>query len=454
MAGSAPYKRTAVTAAAAAIAFAAFGLIGPGTSAAVAGDAVTPQTAGSAQAIATSYKVNPTEAALSIGIGFGISLAAYTNQVAQAESRGIDLGIIGSTLAGEGCDGGAPTMPADQQPQPLRADSRTTTGGTQTENEKYVPAISKSVLANATPYSEANTTTAPLSGTGALASIAGAHSRAVTQVTKGAREAVATVDITGVSIAGVAELSGLHWSAVYRTGATEATDGAFTIGALKVLGNALPTGDPKAAVDAANTLLAPLGVALTLPVPHVSAGILFVDPMMVKIYPSPTRDSITGAIIGNPGVQQTREQLYAALLAQDCSNATYITVSDIAVGSVTGAGSLSLELGGVQAVSGALKTTNFLTGLPPLANDVLGNDLGAFTSGGDVGTALGELPPTAANPPQTILRPGRRPALVAVGKGSRGGKMALVGLLGLAGLLLVADRDRRLMRRAQRSTEG
>jgi hypothetical protein len=440
--GTVPYRRTAIAALATGIALCATALSGP----AMAGTPATDKTAGTASAIATSYKVNPTEASLSIGIGFGISLAGYTNQVAQAESRAIDLGIIGSTLAGAGCDGGAPTLPADQQPQALRADSRTSAPGTKTETEQYAPVITKSVQANATPYGEANTTTAALDGAGALATISGAHSRAVTQLRQGVREAIASVDITSVSIAGVLELAGLHWNATYQTGATESTVGTFTIGSLKVAGTALPTGDPTAAIDAANTALAPLGVVITIPKPHVDAGILFVDPMMVRIIPSTTRDGLTGVIISN--IQPTREQLYTALLQQSCKNATYITVSDIVVGSVTGAGSLSLELGGVQAKSEALKTTNFLTGIP-LAPDLATGVLGGFTAF-DNGNSIAALP-AAPTLPTLDNTKGHGPALVATEKGSRGGKMALVGLLGLAAMLIVAERDRRLMRRAQRS---
>jgi hypothetical protein len=139
---------------------------GPGAAPALAGTAATPSSAGTASATATSYKVNPTTASLSIGLSFGVSLAGYTNNVAQAESRGIDLGIIGSTMAGEGCDGGDPTLPADEQPQPLRADSRTGGATPKSEQEKWVPLITKSVQASPTPYGEADTTTAALSGGG------------------------------------------------------------------------------------------------------------------------------------------------------------------------------------------------------------------------------------------------------------------------------------------------
>src|SRR5437764_13722345 len=49
---------------------------------------------GTAQALATSFKVNPTAAQLSVGITFGQSISGYPNQVAKADARGIDLGSI------------------------------------------------------------------------------------------------------------------------------------------------------------------------------------------------------------------------------------------------------------------------------------------------------------------------------------------------------------------------
>jgi hypothetical protein len=448
--GKAPFSRIAIAACGVGAAVLVAAVASPGVAPAIAGTPATDKTAGTASATATSYKVNPTTASLSIGVTFGISLAGYTNQVAQAESRGIDLGIIGTTLAAQGCDGGDPSLAADKQPQPLHADSRDGKPGSHSEPEaisgQTIPVITKEAEANATPYAESNTTTAPLTGSGGIISINGAHSRAVTQITKGTRDALATVDIGSVGIPGVFELAGLHWSAESQSGAVDANNGSFTIGSLKVLGQSLPTADALSALDAANTLLAPMGLQFVLPKAHTEAGILFVDPLMLRVVPSPTRDAISGGILG--AVQPVRESLYDALLKQDCGNATYITVSDIAVGSITGAGSFSLELGGVQTKAEELKTTNFLEGLPPLASSVGGEDLGGFTAF-DSNNTVSALPST---PPTKVLndKHGNGPTLATTEKGSRGGRMALVGLVGLAGLLLFAERDRRLMRRAQR----
>lgn len=446
-----PFRRTAITAGATLAAVIAAS-VSP-LSSASAGEAAMNKTAGTASATATSYKVNPTTASLSIGITFGISLAGYTNQVAQAESRGLDLGIIGTTLAGEGCDGGDPTLPAEDQPQPLRADSRDPSASTEkTENEKYVSAITKTVRADSTPFSQSDTTTAGITASGAFLDLGTAHSRSITRLNNGTREAIATVDIGKVGIAGVIELSGLHWEAKAQSGTIDKTEGTFTIGKLKVLGQIIPSSDALKGIEQANALLQPLGIQVVYPKAHTAAGILFVDPLVIRVIPSQSRDMISGTVLGL--IQPVREQLVDILLKQDCGNDTYITVADIALGSVTGAGSFSLELGGANAKAEALKTTNFLSLTPSLGSSGANSSLGGSLNDLDLDTtpALGSGSKTTNAGNNSGTKSTRKPAPIAsVTEGSRGGRMALVGLLGLLALAIVADRDRRLMRRAQRS---
>lgn len=440
--GKAPFKRTGMAALGLVAALTATALTTPAS----AGTPATATTAGTASATATSVKVNPTTASLSLGISLGVSLAGYTNNVAQAESRGIDLGIIGSIMAGEGCDGGDPTLPADRQPQPLRADSRTSSPEPKSETEKYAPFISKRVQAAASPFSQAGAEVTGLSGAGALFDLGATVSSATTQLANGNRQAAAIVDVASVKIAGIIEMAGLHWEARASSGTVDATNGAFSIGSLKVAGQQLPTGDPTAAFAAANTILNTLGIQITQPRAHVEAGILFVDPLIVRIVPNAQRDQIAALLLST--VQPMRESLVEALLAQDCGNATYVTVADVVLGALTGAGSFGLELGGVAAKAEPLKLTNFLGGTPLASAG--GDDLGGF----DIFDNNNTLDPLPDTPKATAVldsgRGRRGPQLAATGEGSRGGKLALVGLFGLAALLLFAERDRRLMRQAQR----
>src|SRR5947209_6483620 len=154
------FRRTFATATAVCGVVGAMAAGSVGTSTAATSDPAA--SGGTASAIATSYKLNPTAAGLSLGIGFGLSLSDYTNQSARAESRAIDLGIIGTTLAAEACDGGAPTLPADKQPQPLQAESSDPKAAQgYSSQEQWAPVITKSVRADGAPSSEAQTTSLP-----------------------------------------------------------------------------------------------------------------------------------------------------------------------------------------------------------------------------------------------------------------------------------------------------
>lgn len=419
-------------------------------------------TNGTASATAQALKVNPTTSALSLGVTFGIALAGYTNQVAKAESRGIDLGIIGSTLAGEPCDGGEPTLSRDKQPQPLTADSRDADAGAgksaaETFYGETVPGINLSVKATPQPLGEAVTTTAVL-GQAGVAEVGGATSSAVTRVVdNNTREAAAVVDIGSLVLGGgTVRLGGLRWEAVQRTGATETKTGRFSIGSLSIGGVPVPIptdADLSAVFALINTALAPMGIVLSPPVTRTQGANLYVDPLVISIVPSATRDQVAGTLLG--ALQPVREQLTDAIIAMDCGNDTYILVADIALGTVTGAGSLSLELGGTRAGTDDVRGTSLLgrpgTGieLPETTDlpDVLPvSGLGALPSTGlSTPTAPVTTPPAVA--PRRELA---APASVTSVAGSRGGRLAAVALAGLLLLALVAEADRRKMRRAQR----
>jgi hypothetical protein len=462
-----PFRRTRWTAAVVAVALGATFLASPGANA-----ADNEFENGTASAIAQSYKVNPTAASLSIGITFGLSLADYTNQVARAESRAIDLGIIGTTLASEPCDGGDPTLSSEKQPQPLRAESSDPkAAGGMSEQDKYAPVMTKSVRASNAPESEAQTTTIPLGQKGVL-QMSGVKSDALTHIIDGkTREAKATVDVQSIDIAGAVHLGDLHWEALYRTGADTTKGGKFTIGEATVAGApvAVPQGDPTPAFEAINTALAPLGIELRQPKAHENAGIVFIDPMTIAVVPSTTRDQLTGNVLN--AAHPVRESLYDALLKQDCSNATYITVSDIVIGSITGSGSFEVLVGGGQATSGELKTTNFLKGFDtgglPGLDDISGGPLGDSSGGSSVGSgALADSSsssglPSGDSSAGKASTPGNdngnggseqaaTPAASHRPLGKRGGALAAVGSLGLLLLLAMAEGDRRMMRRAQR----
>ena len=417
---------------------------------------------GLGSAYAQGYRVDPRTGRLSFGITYGMALAGHQNDVAVAEARSVDLGVIGTTLAAEGCDGGDPTFPKEDQPQPLvvrSTEEGAADGKTETEN-----GVEKRATAAGTPLANAVAVTAA-AGEAAVVRIGSTVSETTSGVVDGRRQAKAITEVSQISFAaGAVVLKGLRWEALWQSAPDESATGSFTIEGIVVGGEniAPPDGDPTAGLGEANAVLRPLGFTLDPPQVRQEAGIAFVDPMRIGVIPSQIREELLGPIFSN--LQPVREDLYDAIIEADCSNASYLTVGDIVLGSVTGAGSLSLELGGVTATSSDLKRTSFLGGLgggslsplPPtpslggtdLSTGGSATDGGSFTPAdttatGDGGSAAPDSEPASSD--ETALPDVQRAS------GSRGGPLVWVGLGGLLLLAALAEGDRRKMRRAQRS---
>jgi hypothetical protein len=405
---------------------------------------------GTGSAIALGYKANPTNGNLSFGITAGESVSGHQNTAATGQARAINLGVIGVTLAGEGCDGGEATLPEEDQPQPVIARSGEK-GADQGFSESEQGLIEKFARATTAPFAEAITTIAP-TGDPATAYITGGQTVSHSGVVKGdVREALARTEIDGLSLGGGAvKLRGMTWEAIHRSGAVEETVGTFSIDGIEVAGQKIPvSGDSLDQLESLKDVLEPLGFRITPPKVRVEQGIVFVDPLVVAVIPSPARDGIVGPLIGDQ--QDVRDAITEALLAQDCGNATYITVADIAIGGVTGAGQVGLEVGGVQATTSEIDGFQFqlppaLPPLPDLPGDLAAPSIDtpiaptpAATPPAGSGDTGGEAPSTVATTPVSAL------------SGERGGLMAAIAGGGLLALLVTAEGDRRKMRNAQRA---
>ena len=416
---------------------------------------------GLGSAYAQGYKVDPRSGRLSFGITYGMALAGHQNDVAVAEARSVDLGVIGTTLAAAGCDGGDPTFPKEDQPQPLvvrSTEEKSEEGKSETEN-----AVEKRAMASDRPIANAVAITAA-AGEAAVVKIGSTVSETTSGIVDGVRQARATTEVSHITFAdGAVVLKGLRWDAVWQSAPQESAKGTFTIDGIVVGGQTIapPEGNPLAGLAEANTVLRPLGFNLEPPTVRNESGISFVDPLRIGIVPSQAREEALGPIF--QGLQPVREGLFDALIEADCSNASLLTIGDIVLGSATGAGSFNLELGGVTATSSDLKRTSFLGGLgggslsplPPSPSlgvpDVSAGGLdaggGSFTpadtaSGGDAGASE---PEPASSDEESALPDVQRAS------GSRGGPLVWVGLGGLLLLAALAEGDRRKMRRAQRS---
>lgn len=408
---------------------------------------------GTGSALALGYKANPTNGNLSFGVTAGESVAGHQNTGATGQARAINLGVIGVTLAGEGCDGGDPTLASEDQPQPVVARSGEE-GAEDGIKESEQGLIEKFARATTAPFAEAITTIAP-TGDPAAAYISGGRTISHSGVVDGTtREALARTEIDGLSLGGGAvKLRGLTWEAIHRSGGVNETVGTFTIDGAEVGGQkvTLP-GDSLDQLAALKDLIEPLGFTFTPPKVRVEEGIVFVDPLVIGVIPSTARDGVIGPVLS--GAQPIRDAITEALLAQDCGNSTYITLADIAVGGVSGAGQVALELGGVQATTAEIDGFEFALppALPPVSPAA---DLGSPSVGGATGapSSFGTPPAdggasgsdAAGGPPVAAVAP------VASFVGERGGVMAMIAGGGLLLLLATAEADRRKMRSAMRA---
>jgi hypothetical protein len=406
---------------------------------------------GRASAYAQAIKFNPRAASLSLGITVGLSLADYANKVSRAETRSIDLGIIGSLLAAEGCDGGDPTLPAERQPQSLRVDSREP-GAADGRHAVEYAGFDKTVRASDKPESSAETIVSPVVIPGVFA-VRGARSLATTVMTdKGVREARAISEVAELVIADTVRLTGLRWEAVHHSGSEKALNGTFTIGAATIGGNGVPIDNVGKVVEAINKALADIGIQLILPVAYEGAGTLFVEPLQIAIVPAKPRDKLLAPVI-NDVIQPARQPIVEALREISCKINDVITVGDVAVGSLSGAGRFTLELGGVSAMTSDIAFSSALGGtgtrLPLIPSPVVVN-----------GPALRPLVPApVVTPPRPaapvkVAAPAPAPAIrtapiVDLGtKGDRGGLLAGIAAVGLLALATLAELDRRRIRRA------
>lgn len=452
------WRRTACVGVVVGSAVLATAVTGLGTSAAQTGEA-TPFNNGIGSAVASSIRVDPIAGGLSFGIGVGEALAGHQNTVGTAEARTANLGVIGVTLAAEGCDGGDPTLPKEQQPQGLRVDSSQEGSDTGLSAEdSVVPLVQRTVRATDDPFAEAITASPGLVLPGLL-NVGPTIARTTSGVFGDYREATAVVEIAHVEIAGLINLTGLRWEAIHRTGSREEQTGTFTIAsATGPLDIPLPTDDILALLEQLNAVLRPLSLEIRLPVFHLdrtaTSTLSTIEPFGIALIPGPLRDGVLAPL--QNALQPAREAFFNALIEADCSNATYITILDVVLNATGPGGQLAIELGGAQASTSAITGFSGLGEFTPRTPTTSAPSPSRSTTGGG----------TTARPPTTTPRPTATTATTAAPdtsgdeledavdtadvSGERGGPLLAVGAGGLLLLLATAEGDRRKMRRAQR----
>lgn len=459
-----------------------------GATLAGAGRAGADASPGQGNAYAQLLQVTPHEGSLAVGAVIGEALAGHTNTFARAQSQGLDLGAIGETLGQYNCGMAPNPALSSAVPSPLQTETGAP-GAAQGQTDS--PSASnyfstEFVKADSTPYGEADTTYGgPVSDPTNAFTVSGLHSKSWSGVVNGVNEAGASADIASLDIGGSVELDGLHWETVDPTGGTPT--GAFTVGHVTVAGTELPTTTDLSQVSAAvNQVLGTLGLELQLPTMTVAQGIATVSPLELDVVPNSTRDGIVDPVITNPTVQGNVFQITNGLengfsgdnaplnqlgaaesgpngqqLAQAlCESDTPITTLDVATAAFDGGGYFNVALGGVNASSSVLPPNSYdlaALGFGSLStagsSQFVPGDAGLTGTTGNPGLAGSEAPtgsssssPTAAGTTAAPARLGRS-GLVS----GAAGPLLGIGLAGLGLVGLLAEADRRKMRRAQRT---
>jgi hypothetical protein len=462
--------------------------VGPG-----AGAAVAP---GQGTSYAQALQVTPHEGSLAVGVVLGEALAGHTNFVARAQSQGIDLGAIGTSLTGFNC-GQSPAVQPSQIPQPFQTETgqqgadqgltqTPTAPGPDLTNKNPPPAFGSTefVKATAAPYGEADTSFAPIDSP--VFSVSGLKTKSWSGLIGGQREAGATSDVGALSLlGGLVELKGLHWESVYPSGGSAQPNASFSIGQLLVKGVAVPVpGGPAAVVSAVNKVLGNLGMELVLPSKTASSGVVSESPLQLLVVKNDARDNVVNQLLNgaapvlNPlftglegGFTPSEPTQLVQLL---CQSDTPITVADITLASIDGGGFFTAALGGVHAFSGTLAANQFNLNLPKFgltggSTQLIGGTQSVPGTPGTPGTpAVGATsglsqpvagsqpalsgaaqPSTGAIPQPAATAPTARVQTAAAIGHVAGGPLLGIGLGGLGLLLLLAEGDRRMMRRAQ-----
>lgn len=305
--------------------------------------------AGSGRASAQYLKVGPSRGSLSLAPTVGLAMSDFLNTRGRGDVRTADFAALEDSLPPELIS----ALPAvkvestDENPE----EGRTATLGTPAEVPVGLSAARLRASAGTAPFGRSSFETAPVDLE--VVSVSGGTAEAFSGVVDGnIRQAVGTVEIGKVDIGGGAlVLEGLRWEAVHRSGAESVEQGRFTVGAVSVAGQrfGVPEGAEQPLADAlaaAEPLLAPLGLAVTLPRARIEGGIVEMTPLRIRV-----AGSKLGAVVGPAleAAQPVRDPLVDAIRSGSEDADAVILLTDVVLGVLAGGSRLDIELGGVSA---------------------------------------------------------------------------------------------------------
>lgn len=442
------------------------------------GDPSASFVSGTAVATSQAFQIDPRDAGLAATITFGRSVAQYRNELAQASSQALDLGLIGNSLTVQ-CSSLPPPLTAGQLPKPITAESDQgeseddqNSGGVANEFFTTVVGnehVSATPAPNEDAYANYDSGLVDIPGTIALH---GLSSSSHAHLYPGhAREADSTADVTALDLGGVVQLGGLHWATSVRTGTEAASSSTFTVSTVSIGGTKLPTASADsvaAAFNAVNKALATSGLHVTIPELSHADGVLAMTPLSIGIDHSALGKMVLVPILNL--VHTVFDPVATAVNKVACSFGSLYGAVNLIIAGLDGVGQFDLDIGGTTAM------TNDATYADPFGNPgtpstIVPPAVSATSSappptGGGIGAgggggAVPPLPSASGAPapvpvPQvadvasscSTTSPAGRPAC-GRGAGLAVGLIALAALGGIAGAdFFVVRRRRRLARMA------
>jgi hypothetical protein len=415
---------------------------------------------GSGRAEAKFLKVGPSRGSLALAPQVGLALADFLNTRGRGDVRTVDFAALQDSIPPE-VVAGLPSVKVESTEEGSE-EGRTVAVGAPPEVPVRVDVAELHSDAGDAPYGFSSFKAGSIDiGVGTV--VGGRAEARSGIVDANVRESTARVVVPRLELAeGAIVLEGMEWLVVNRSGAVQAEEATFNLGAVTIAGQSFspPAGSEQPLVDVAaalEPLLGPLGIEITFPAPRIEAGTVELSPLRLRVANSEL------GVVANPvleAAQPVREALVDAIRSGSEDVDAAILLSDVALGVLAGGSTLDIEIGGVRAftaepakgfsfgsfdlsprpmgaapeVGGRLPSpSSGTTGVGSVASKIASGDTGTPSGGDgdDVGSAL------ASGASSTVAE--------------RGGPLLAVGLIGAAAAASTGAADYRRLRSGRRS---
>ena len=315
-------------------------------------------------------EAGPVAAGLSLAAAFGTAAGDLAGRAARAEAATVQPGLLGAVV---------PQELAGSLPPPTRADS----GGEQAAERSVAaaPATGPASLAGARESASASADRAvgvaelaTLVVEGALSASGGVGEAEVAAGRSRADSRIAELRL-GTPGDGVVVLRGLRWIARHADGGSG--EAAFEIASADVAGRPVTPdrpGDVSAVVAAAQAVLAPQGITLSIPVAAGDAAGAVVGPLLVEVRDAPALRSAGAAVYAPlaPAVSDASERLQEASGPAGPQVGSALLVGNVMLSTLLGNGGVTFGFGGASAgaTTREVPDLDFFSGLrPPPVSD-------------------------------------------------------------------------------------